>query len=218
MHGISCRQRVAEVGNNQGSPDSAAAQQKVAEVDQLYRQRDDLAKVRLGVALLRQARVADYGNYEAAWKLAKFNYYLGAHSDDDRERDAAFREGIEAGKSAVQLGSDKPDGHFWLGANYGGSAEQSTLAGLANVEDIRSEMEAVLKIDEGYQAGSAYLALGQLYLRAPRVLGGDASKAIEYLEKGLKFGRDNALLRVNLAEAYHSANRDGEARKHIDIL
>ncbi|MGI9168500.1 MAG: TRAP transporter TatT component family protein, partial [Pyrinomonadaceae bacterium] len=156
--------------------------------------------------------------YEAAWKAAKFNYYLGAHTEDERERDAAFREGIDIGKIAVQLQGDKADGHFWLGANYGGSAEHSTLAGLSSVEDIRREMETVLKIDEGYQGGSAYLALGQLYLQAPRILGGDYLKAVQYLEKGLKFGKDNALLRLQLAEAYHTANRDGDARKQIQFI
>lgn len=217
--GISCRSNAPQPEPpSQEGTDRAMAGQKIAEAEELYRQRADLSKVRLGVALLRQARVADFGNYDAAWKLAKFNYYLGAHSDDDTERDAAFREGIAAGKSAVELGGDRADGHFWLGANYGGSAEESTLAGLANVEDIRREMEAVLKIDEGYQAGSAYLALGQLYLRAPKILGGDYSKAIDYLEKGLKLGSDNALLRVNLAEAYHAAGRDADAHKQIDFL
>jgi len=32
---------------------------------------------------------------------------------------------------AVQLQNEKPDGHFWLGANYGGAAEHSTIQGLA---------------------------------------------------------------------------------------
>ncbi len=215
---ISCSRQAPEALSGQANSDKEAARQKVAEAEQLYRQREDLSKIRLGIALLRQARISDFGSYEGAWKLAKFDYYLGAHTDDERERDAAFREGIDAGKIAVQLGGDRADGHFWLGANYGGSAEHSTLAGLSNVEDIRREMEAVLKIDEAYQSGSAYLALGQLYLRAPRLLGGDYQKAIEYLEKGLKFGSDNAVLRVNLAEAYHAAKRDAEARKQIDIL
>jgi tetratricopeptide (TPR) repeat protein len=190
----------------------------IAQADQEYAQRQDLTHARKAVALLRQARTADYGNYEIAWKLARANYYVGAHTDDDTEREGAFREGIEAAKMAVQLQENKPEGHFWLGANYGGDAEHSTLAGLANVEDIRSEMERVLQIDEGYQAGSAYLGLGQLYLQAPRVLGGDTQKAIDYLEKGLKVGSDNALLRVNLAKAYHQAKRDADARKQIDFL
>jgi tetratricopeptide (TPR) repeat protein len=216
--GLSCRNKPSEAEKNLGQSDKTDATAKIAEADQLYSQREDLSKLRLGVALLRQARTADYGSYEAAWKLARTSYYLGAHTQDERERDEAFREGTEAGKTAVQLDSEKPEGHFWLGANYGGSAEHSTLAGLSNIEDIRREMEAVLRIDEQFQSGSAYLVLGQLYLEAPRFFGGDYRKALEYLEKGLRFGGNNALLRFRLAEAYHEANRDAEARKQIDVL
>lgn len=215
--GLSCRSQSAGTEKNL-EPDRNMASSKMAEAEQLYAQREDLSKARQGVALLREARTADYGSYEAAWKLARISYYLGSHTDNEREREQVFREGVEAGKTAVQLGGDKPEGHFWLGANYGGSAEQSTLAGLSSVEDIRREMEAVVKIDEQFQGGSAYLALGQLYLEAPKLLGGDYQKAADYLEKGLKVGSDNALIKVRLAEAYHELNRDDEARKLIDVV
>jgi tetratricopeptide (TPR) repeat protein len=200
------------------SGDPASASEKVAEADKLYVQREDLSKVRLGIATLREARIADYGSYDAAWKLSKFNYYLASHTSDEAERDDAFREGIELGRIAVQLKGDGPDGHFWLGANYGGDAKNSTLAGLANVQDIRSEMETVIKLDEKYEGGSAYLVLGELYLEAPKVLGGDTQKAIEYLEKGIKVEANNAFLRLNLAEGYHAAKRDREALAQIDYI
>jgi tetratricopeptide (TPR) repeat protein len=216
--GLSCRRQQADTPAAVDSGDEAGAAQKIAEADQLYVQREDISKVRQGIALLRQARIADYGNHESAWKLAKFSYYLGAHTTDEREREDAFREGIETGKIAVQLQGDKPEGHFWLAANYGGDAEHSTLAGLANVEDIRQEMEVVLKLDEGYEGGSAYVGMGELYLEAPRALGGDNSKAIEYLEKGLRVASDNAVIRLNLAKAYHAAKRDDDARKQIDYI
>src|SRR5688572_5315734 len=83
-------------------PDKPGAASRLAEGDQLYRQREDLSKARQAVVAHRQARTADYGNYEAAWKLARSCYYLGAHTDDGLERDAAFREGIEAGETAVE--------------------------------------------------------------------------------------------------------------------
>jgi TRAP transporter T-component len=214
----SCGKRPAENSNAIDVGDAQAAAEKIAEADKLYAQREDVAKVLQAIALLRQARVADYGSYEAAWKLARADYYYGEHTDNERERDNAFREGIDAGKAAKQLQDGKPEGHFWLGANYGGSAENDTLASLASVEEIRHEMETVLKLDESFYAGSAYLGLGQLYLQAPRFLGGDHQKAVEYLEKGLRFGSNNATLRETLAEAYHAVKRDQDARKQIDYL
>ena len=213
-----CRSRNAETSQAGRSESEKTTTDRIAEADEFYSQREDLSKVRLGIAVLRQARIVDDGNYEAAWKLAKFDYYLGLHSTDDRERQAAFREGIDAGKTAVQLQGDKADGHFWLGANYGGTAEISMLAALAVFQDIRREMERVIEIDPNYEVGSSYMVLGRLYLEAPRILGGDKEKGIEYLERGLRVGSDNGLLHLRLAEAYHATGRDRDARKQIDFI
>ncbi len=214
---ISCRKTAPVDPATVDSGDAKAATDSIAEGDRLYAGRGDLAKARMAVTVLRQARTSDYGSFEAAWKLSRADYYLGTHAADN-EADDIFREGIEAGKIAIKLDGGKPEGHFWLGANYGGSAQRSTLAGLATVEDIRQEMETVIRMDPNFQGGSAYMALGQLYLEAPKVLGGDSAKAIDYLQKGLKVAPNNSLTHLHLAEAYHAAGRDAEARKEIDTL
>jgi Tfp pilus assembly protein PilF len=190
----------------------------VAQADQLYAQRDDLMSLRRGIVMLRQAVTADPGSYDAAWRLAKFNYYLATHTDDKQERDAAFRQGIDAGKTAVELQDGKPDGHFWLGANYGGSAQVSTLAGLATVSDIKREMDTVLRLDEGYQNGSAYMVLGMLYLEAPALLGGNPEMAVSEMEKGVKIGDANAFLHLHLAEAYLKVGRKADARRQLQAI
>jgi len=215
MGSISCRKDAAMTENRVATRPVAEA---IAEADTLYAVRSDLSKVRQGLVALRQAQADDATNYELAWRLAKFNYYLGAHSPESGEPEKSFREGIEAGKLAVRLQDGKPDGHFWLGANYGGNAQISTLSGYSDIDYIKQEMEAVLKLNEGYQSGSAYMVLGQVYLQAPRVFGGDTQKAVEYLEKGLRFGPNNSLLRLHLAEAYAELSRNEDARKQIDHL
>src|ERR671918_477693 len=77
--GFSCT-RGSPVGTGVDSGDEALARERLVEAHRLYKERQDLNKARLGVALLRQARVADYGNYEATWKLSRFLYYLGTHT------------------------------------------------------------------------------------------------------------------------------------------
>ena len=62
------------------------------------------------------------------------------------------------------------------------------------------------------------MVLGRLYLEAPGLLGGDTQKAIEYLEKGLRLGPNNSLLRAHLAAAYVAAHRNEDARKQIDAV
>jgi tetratricopeptide (TPR) repeat protein len=212
---ISCRKAATATADHASL---RSTKEVVAEADGLYTQRTDLVKVRQAIVALRQAQADDRTSYDIAWRLAKYNYYLGAHTPEATEKSKAFHDGVEAGKLAVQLQNDKPDGHFWLGANYGGNAQISMLGGLSEVDDIRSEMETVLKIDERYQAGSAYMVLGQLYLEAPRILGGDVTKAIEYLEKGVKVGPNNEIIRAKLAAAYAAAHRNDDARKQIEML
>jgi tetratricopeptide (TPR) repeat protein len=190
----------------------------ISEADELYAQRADVVKARQGLILLRQAMGREPTNYEVAWRIAKFNYYVGSHISDVGQKEKSFYDGTEAGKLAVKFNENRPEGHFWLGANYGGNAEISLLAGLSEIEDIKREMETVLKLDESYEGGSAYMALGEMYRKAPRILGGDLSKAIEYLEKGIKVGPNNGLTRLRLAQAYADARRNDEARKQIEIL
>ena len=211
----SCRSR-SNVETPASNEPSAA--EDVAQAYQLYTQREDLVRVRQGIILLHQALIAEPGKYDALWRVGKFNYYLAAHTDDSAERDKAFRDGIETGKTAVKLQGGKPEGHFWLGANYGGSAQLSMLAGLATAHDIRNEMETVLRLNEGYQDGSAYMVLGLVYLQAPKLVGGDSQKAVEEMEKGLRFGKTNALLRLHLAEAYLKVGRTADARQQLNAI
>jgi tetratricopeptide (TPR) repeat protein len=195
------------------------AAELVKQADGLYAERASIEKARQAVAVLRRARQADYGNYEAIWKLSKYDYYLGGHEHDEQKKLEAFREGIAAGEQAVKLAPDKPEGHFWLGANIGGRAKvQGPLYALSSVPDIRREMEAVIKLDEGFQGGSAYLALGQLDLELPDVLGGDPERAVAELERGLKVGENNALLRLQLARAYYTVGRHTDAREQANAV
>src|SRR6185369_477255 len=218
LGGVACHNSTSQSPANTGGSDAKMASDKLAEAEPLYEGREDMTKARTAVTALRQAHAADYGNYEAAWKLARAAFYVGDRTDVESERDTMFKEGTDAGKAAVQLQPNKPDGHFWLGANYGGSAEHSTLSNLSSFQDIKGEMEAVLKIDEGYQGYSAYLGLGRLYLQAPKMLGGDPAKAVEYLEKGVKANPTNTLMRYELAAAYETVGRPAEAKKQIETL
>lgn len=219
-HQAACRRGDNDAAkNDQVLSDQQSAAALVKQADQLYAQRDDLVRVKQGIILLRQALTADYKNYEAAWRLAMFNYYLGAHTAQAEERERAYHDGIEAGKTAVKIQTEKPEGHFWLGANYGGSARTGVLAGLAAIEDIRREMDEVIRLDPNYQGGSAYMVLGQVYLEAPKMFGGDTQKSIETLEEGLRHdGEGNSFLRLTLAKAYLADKRDDEARKQLDAI
>jgi tetratricopeptide (TPR) repeat protein len=174
--------------------------------------------LRAAINTLKEARTRDFSNYDILWRLSEYNYYLGSHTTNDEERGRAFREGIDTGKAAVQAKPDAVEGHFWLGANYGGSAKTSVLAGLSSIEDIRNEMQVVLRIDPSYEGGSAYMILGQVSLEAPKMLGGDPSAAVEYLQKGDRLDNANTMLKLQLAEAYYKTDRISDAKKKLDEI
>ncbi len=215
---LSCSPRSEVQEAAQEKQDKAATAELIAEADKLYPQRADLQRTREGIILLARALAADSASYDAAWRLARLNYFLGAHTSNKTERETAFSKGIEAARRAVKLQDGKPEGHFWLGANLGGQAQQSALSGMTSIDEIREEMEKVIKLDEGFQAGSAYMALGQVDLEAPRFLGGDTKRAVEILEKNLRFGENNVLYRLRLAQAYLAVNRKEDARRELSAI
>src|SRR5687767_726065 len=81
--GFGCDNAAEPAASVSGSSDAKMAADRIAEADALWEERDDLQKARVAVASLRQARTADYNNYEAAWKLARASFYVGDHTDVD---------------------------------------------------------------------------------------------------------------------------------------
>jgi tetratricopeptide (TPR) repeat protein len=190
----------------------------IKQADDLYKQREDLSKVRQALQLLKRARMVDAKNYEIAWTMSKYNYFLGDRTTDEKERDKAFADGIAIGKNAVMLEPNKPEGYFWQGANLGGQAKSSPLSGAANIGEIKQNMQKVIEIQPDFQGASAYLALAQLEMKTRGLMGGKATKAREYLEQAFKISQTNAYLYQQLAEVQIALNQKDEARKTIDRL
>lgn len=189
------------------------------QADKSYAEREDLVRVREGLELLRRARAVDYTNYDVVWRTARLNYTLGDKTTDATEREKAFRDGIEAGETAVRVEPQRVEGHFWYGANQGGYAQaRGPLYGLSAAKGLRQEMETVLKLDESFQGGSAFMVLGRLDLELPSLLGGDEKRALETLERGLKYGENSGLYRLRLAEAYVRNKRMDKAREQINHI
>lgn len=192
---------------------------RVEQAEALYAKREDLGRVRDAIGILQKARAADRTDYEATWRAAKFCYYLGAHTPDEKERKATLKAGVEAGEAAVKLKPERPEGHFWLGANLGKRAQfAGGLTALSAAGDVRKEMQAVIKADPSYQGGSAYLVLGQIELETPGLFGGSKKQAVDWMEKGLPYGKENAFLRLNLAKAYLAVKRKDDARGQLDYI
>jgi len=187
--------------------------------ERLFSERADVSKLRDAVNTLARARNPDKRNYELEWKFAKYSYFLGKAEQLEKDAIAAFERGKDAGRIASRIDPQKPDGHFWYGANLGELSRISPVTvGIKSVDDIHESMDAVIAIDPSYQNGSAFDALGQLEMATRTLKNGTTAKAIEYYQKGLELSPDNSNIRLHLAEALISAKKETEARAQLDVL
>ncbi len=214
---IGCGQSThPQAATAQLSPERVA--QAKSDADNLFAQREDLAKLRDAIALLAAVRNPDSRDFEVEWKFASYNYFLGRHTKDEKESEAAFNYGKDAAKIASNMEPQKPDGFFWYGANLGELCKRSPITvGLQSVGDVQEAMKKVIEIEPAYQGASAYDGLAQIEL-GTRLKGGSIEKAVEYLEKAISIENDNTNLRLHLAEAYLAQNKEADARKQLDIL
>ncbi len=190
----------------------------ITKADELASSRKDEAKIREAVKLLAKSRNFDNPNFEVEWKFAKFNYFLSKIATDKNEIEKSLKTGENAGKTASRISPNKPEGYFWFAANLGEQAKRAPLTvGIGAIDKIREAMTKVIEIQPDFQAGSAFDALGQLELET-RLTSGTAEKAVEYLEKGLPFGKENSYLRLHLAQALLAFKRNDEARKHLEYI
>jgi len=188
----------------------------IAEAEKLFAERKDLARLREAKAILMRARKEHAKSFEVEWLLARYNYFLGRHSDNEKEREEAFEAGRVAARTALQMEPNKPDGHFWYAANLGEQASRSPLTtGLKSMDDIRSKMTKVIELRPDYELGSAYDVLAQLELGS-RMLGGKPEKAVEYLEKAIDVEENNGDVRIHMAEALLALKKPAEAKRHLD--
>jgi tetratricopeptide (TPR) repeat protein len=192
----------------------------LSDADRLYANRGDLASARQAAELWRAALQRNPRDFEAASKLAQADYWLGWHLPE-RDRSAAFDDGVEQGRLAISLEPKRPDGYFWLAANLGGQAELSSRAGLRNRTPIKENLATVLRIDPAFLQGSADRALGRFYTRVPRLLGGNRKEAETHLRASLMYNPDSTASRFFLAELLDDMGRRPEARaeaqKVIDL-
>jgi len=195
-----------------------AINQTLIESETLFKQRDDLEKLRTAIKSLGSVRDPNHRNYQVEWSFAKYSYFLGKFSTNEEESTAVLEDGRDAGKIASRMEPQKPDGYFWYAANLGELSKRSPITvGLRSVGDIKESMNKVLELQPDYQGASAYDALAQVELKT-RLKGGDAQKAVELLEKGVELAPENTNIRLHLAEAYLAVKRDADARKQLDHL
>jgi tetratricopeptide (TPR) repeat protein len=185
---------------------------RFGEAERLYADRANAASARRAADLWAAALARDPGSFDAAWKLARADYWLGGRGSE-AERRAYLETGIEAGRTAAALQPNRPEGHFWIAANMGALADSFGIRqGLKYRKEIRDELETVLRLDPAFGEGSADRALGRWYFKVPRLFGGDRKLAEEHLRKSLTYNPNSTVSHFFLAELLQDEGRKDDAR------
>jgi tetratricopeptide (TPR) repeat protein len=198
----------------QGAAPGAAA----ADPDALYANRADFWSARQAATIWEARLRENPKDFTSAAKLTRTYYWLGRHAPEG-ERRAMLERGIAAGRTAVALEPNRPEGHFWIAANMGGLAESFGLRqGLKYRGEIRDELMTVLRLDPAFQQGSADRALGRWYYKVPGLFGGSNAKAEEHLRRSLTYSPGNTASLYFLADVLIATKREQEAKKVLQQL
>ena len=188
------------------------------EADRLYADRANIASARRAADIWAGALAANPRDFDAAWKLARADYWLGGHAPEN-ERRAFLERGIDAGRKAVSAQPNRPEGHFWIAANMGTLAESfGTRQGLKYRKPVRDELETVLRIDAAFLQGSADRALGRWYFKVPGLFGGNHKQAEEHLRASLRYNPTSTSSHFFLAEVLLDEGRKAEARAELQAV
>jgi tetratricopeptide (TPR) repeat protein len=187
--------------------------------DDLFDQRGDLSKAKEGLAKYQDALLQQEDAYGVYWRMARIEYWIGDHTADKDEKKKIFGMGIYHARKAVALGPDRPEGHYWLGVNYGVYGEaKGILKSLSLVKPIKEEMNRVLAIDPKFDDGGADRVLGRVYFELPGFFGGDKKKSLDHLLKSKEMGPQVGLTRIYLADTYLALKDIQKAREELEFV
>lgn len=190
----------------------------VRQADDFYLGRQNLENVKYALQFLRQAVAKNPGDYEAWWRISKYTSYWARHAAKP-EKLRLLEEAVYAARRAVALAPQRVEGHFWLGANIGLTAEERNFVrGLMLVDTIRREMETVVRLDQDYEQAAGMRTLARLDYRAPFFKGGSKRRSLELLERCLTRYPENSLTMLYLADTYLAVGLRDEARKQLESI
>jgi tetratricopeptide (TPR) repeat protein len=195
------------------------AEEYIAQGDALFNEMKDMAAAKEAEALYHKAIGLMDNRYEAFWRLSRILYYIGEHTEKKKEKKSIFAQGVYYAEKAINLESEKPDGHYWHGVNNGKYGEtRGVLKSLFLVKPIKQAMNKVIEIDRSYEEGGPDRVLGRVYFKLPGFAGGSKEKSLEHLLKSKEYGPEDAVTRLYLAETYLELDEVDKAKEELDYV
>jgi len=196
-----------------------AAAGTIDDVDRLFGYGANHPNERQALQLIEAALKESPNDYQLLWRTARSLYYTADGLPTEKERIKLYERAMEIGERAVAQNPNGVEGHFWLAASVGGFCrEKGGISAFKQVKKVRTGMEMVLKLNDEFEEGAAYMALGEIDRQLPGLFGGNLKRSIATLEKGMQVAPTNPEIKYALAESYREANRKADARKQIQEL
>ncbi len=149
---------------------------------------------------------------ECTRELEEARNYLqaGEKANEDEERRENYEQATHHAERAVQLCPNDADAHFILFGSKGRVAQMGGIATAAlELASLNRELDEVLRLNPDH--ADALAARGGMLVKLPRLLGGNTTEGIRYLERATVINPNGAGTRLELAEAYEIVGREADA-------
>jgi tetratricopeptide (TPR) repeat protein len=130
---------------------------------------------------------------------------------------AAYDQGRQAARRAVELAPRNVLAHFWYGTNTGRWGQTNgVLRSLFLLPTVKEEIAAMLELDPKF--APAYALAGNVYYEVPAMLGGGLDRAEQMFRKGLSLDPKFTGMRVGLGKTLIKRGRIADARKELELV
>jgi tetratricopeptide (TPR) repeat protein len=201
-----------------GTLPAAAESPLVAELDRVAtRYHEEPAALDALRAALERAAATDT-RPEILVSLARASFIWGdVRARTSEEKLAAYEQGRQAARRAVELAPRSAAAHFWYAtttARWGQT--KGVVRSLFLLPEVQRGIDTVLALDPRFTA--VYSLAGNVYYEVPGLFGGDLAKAEEMFRKGLEQDARFTGLRVGLGKTLIKRGRKDEARRELQAV
>jgi len=160
---------------------------------------------------------------EASLLLAKCYWTKACHYTGDSDtKFELFGKGLEEIEAALEEFGDEGSLCYWKAILTGEKANvRFTLESCGAAEVIDDLCHRVIGLDPSYENGGAYLALGRMYYKLPKLFGGGPGKSVQYLLSAKAYmemippSERTHTVYLFLAESYIALRKYEEARLEL---
>jgi len=202
-------------------PVSLMAADYIAEADSAF-DRGGLDGYKQAIELLEKALADNPDNYEANWKCARAYREYGDEAKSQKVEGwkkicADYgKKGMQYAQKAVELGPEKPDGHYYYGLNVGIYSDGvSVFTALAEglKDKTQTSFEKTYEINKMYKDAGPMLSLGRFWAVLPWPMR-DRKKSLKYYREyqATEYFADNLEAHFYIGEVlYQSGGKENKA-------